>query len=73
MRWLGALVAALLAGGVVAAGAAAHESSPTSHLRPASTATDHAPFCAVPADALTIAPAAGGTLVTFTLVPPGCD
>jgi hypothetical protein len=68
------LVYLVLAGGVVAAGAAASATPDARvHLTPASTSIDHAPFCAVPGSSLTATPTAGGTLVTFTLVPPGCD
>jgi hypothetical protein len=74
MRRVGVLVCLLLAGGVVAAGAtAAPANTVVVHLSPAATSIDHAPFCELPSSTLTAAPTAGGTLVTFTLVPPGCD
>jgi hypothetical protein len=73
MRRIGVLVCLVLAGGVAAAGAMASPADDAVHLEPASTSVDHAPFCTVPASTLTATPTAGGTLVTFTLLPPGCD
>lgn len=74
MRRVGVLVCLVLAGGVVAAGASASAAPPaTVHLPPAATSVDHPPFCDLPTSTLSATPAAGGTLVTFTLVPPGCD
>lgn len=73
MRRVGVLVCFVLAGGVVAATATAAPAEDTVELRPASTSADHAPFCDVPGSTLSASPPAGGTLVTFTLVPPGCD
>ena len=71
MRRLGVLVGTILAGGVLAATATASPSVDHVHLRPVSTSADHAPFCDVP-DAPAVAATAGGTAVTFTLLPPGC-
>jgi hypothetical protein len=75
VRRLGVLVFFVLAGGVVAAAATASPADDPTHLTPASssTSTDHAPACAVPGASPLAGVPVGGTLVTFTLVPPGCD
>ena len=61
----------VLAGGVLAATATATPSMDQVHLRPAATSVDHAPFCDVPeGPELTGGP--GATVISFTLLPPGC-
>ena len=71
MRRLGVLVSIALAGGVLAASATAAPAADHVHLRPVSTSADHAPFCDVP-DAPAAVTGPGATVVTFTLLPPGC-
>ena len=76
MRRIGLLVCVVLAGGIgaVAASAATGSAPDAVHLDPAATSVDHDPFCTEPGtSSLTATPTAGGTLVTFTLVAPGCD
>jgi hypothetical protein len=73
VRRVGVLVCFVLAGGVLAAAATAAPATEPTHLRPASTSTDVAPACDLPGASSLAGVPAGGTLVTFTLVPPGCD
>lgn len=71
MRRLGVMVGIVLAGGVLAANATASPMVDHVHLRPAATSVDHAPFCDVP-DAPALVGGPGVTVITFTLLPPGC-
>jgi hypothetical protein len=73
VRRVGVLVCFVLAGGLVAAGATAATTSDPAHLPPAPTSTDHVASCDVPGAPMLATAPAGGTLVTFTIVPPGCD
>jgi hypothetical protein len=71
---VGVLVAFVLAGGGAWAAAATAAADPTVvQLAPAPTSVDHAPFCSVPDAARMSLTSPGGTAVTFTLVPPGCE
>ncbi len=70
MRIVGPFVALVLAGGLWVATASA-TTNDAEHLAPAATSTDHAPFCDVP-DAPAVAATAGGTAVSFRLLPDGC-
>jgi hypothetical protein len=72
VRRIGVLVGIILTGALWAATAVAAPADVT-HLSPASTSVDHAPFCDVSLVAPEVNPGPGGTAVTFTLVPPGCD
>ena len=71
MRRLGVLVGMILAGGVWAASATASPAVDHVPMRPAATSVDHEPFCDIP-EAPVHDAGAGGTAITFTILPRGC-
>lgn len=73
MRRVGILVGLTLAGGLWTATATASPAEDVVPMRPAATSVDHASFCDVPAPEAPAQDAgAGGIVVSFTVLAPGC-